>query len=182
MISGLVRLKVGCQWGLNHRRRGGGGCLPSGAAAGRQWPAAKGLPCLARRGKGGGAGLAKGGTGYGRHGARGGACAVPLHGEALRQRKAPHGAGLVRVDGRRGFMPAAAAAGSVGTFRADQKRQPSGGASTPATALKQHGRQSHLAAMIGSRTNAGNPLQGLRSVRRDNPIYTPARPVRKRLP
>ena len=99
------------------------------------------MPGLARRAKGGGAGLAKGGTGYGRHGARkapakgkgghctarrraglacprraaagrieeregrpatgrqgakGGACAVPLHGEALGKRKAPHGAGLVR--------------------------------------------------------------------------------------
>ena len=42
---------------------------------------------------------------------KGGANAGTLHGEALRQRKAPHGAGLVRADGRRGFMPAAAAEG-----------------------------------------------------------------------
>jgi len=39
--------------GPRNRRRGG---LPAMAGG-------KGLPCLARRGKGGGAGLAKGGTG-----------------------------------------------------------------------------------------------------------------------
>ena len=42
---------------------------------------------------------------------KGGACAARFNGEALRQRKAPHGAGLVRVAAGRGFMPRAAGAG-----------------------------------------------------------------------
>jgi len=61
----------------------------------------------------------RGGTGPGRErgradgkpaaAGRGGACAARLHGCELGKRKAPHGAGLVRFTGRRGFMPAAAA-------------------------------------------------------------------------
>lgn len=61
------------------RRTGRKTCLacPRWAAAGR----------IEERGRAAGKAAARG---------SGGACAVPLHGEALRQRKAPHGAGLVR--------------------------------------------------------------------------------------
>jgi hypothetical protein len=93
------------------REPGKGACRRSQAAradGGRTGQRA-GIACP-RRGGTGRTEEREGRAAQGRHGAKGGACAVPLHGEALGKRKAPHGAGLVRADGR-GFMPAAAAAG-----------------------------------------------------------------------
>jgi len=68
------------------------------------------LPCT-RRAAAGRKGEREGRTVKRRQRGKGGACAARFNGEALRQRKAPHGAGLVRADGR-GFMPGAAGAGA----------------------------------------------------------------------
>ena len=97
----------------------GRGCRPSGAARGRRRAGSKGWgrKRQGRAGKGrhGAREAAKrrrgkacprrprnipkgereGPTGKAAAKAKGGACAVPLHGEALGKRKAPHGAGLI---------------------------------------------------------------------------------------
>jgi len=118
------------------RRTGQGKRHGGGAADGRQGrtgrQAAPALPRRGGTGRKGERGRADGVcrawiTSGGKYGAnrgpgtplRGfkGACAARLHGCELGKRKAPHGAGLVRLTGRRGIMPGAgAAAGAGSTF------------------------------------------------------------------
>ncbi len=84
----------------------------SQAADGRQGRTGRqAAPALTRRGGTGRKGERGRADGKRPVKAKGGACAARLHGKALGKRKTPLAAGLVRLTGRRGIMPAGAGAG-----------------------------------------------------------------------